>query len=346
MFLSNRKAEARRIIARNLVGFHFYEKLDFSHRKKFINRVDAFAQTKNFRGESGLEVTDDMRVKVSIVAVALTFGLKNYFLRNYKVIILYPSKFYLRSHKAWATGVTAKSSFIALSWPDFLDGLNDQTDGYNLAFHEFAHALEFQLLSGASDFDKRFNLYYGTWVLQKSDVFRQLKNEPHRLIRNYGSNNQHEFFAVCVELFFEKPKDLLEESPQIYGSLCYLLNLDLLNVRNNFQFNSNQLKRYGIKNLQIKRLRPLISYGAIIAMASLGFVFGSIPFAYAIKYSNNSQILMILFVSIGLLGLILYKPLKIQNIIDVNTRIFMFWWLAFVCILVILMTFAIMKLVA
>ena len=42
-------------------------------------------------------------------------------------------------------------------------------------------------------------------------------------------SNLHEFWAVSVEAFFENPKGLKENMPDLYEALCRVLNQDPLN---------------------------------------------------------------------------------------------------------------------
>ena len=39
------------------------------------------------------------------------------------------------------------------------------------------------------------------------------------VLRRYASKNEAEFFAVATEMFFEKPKKLKDEHPELYELL-------------------------------------------------------------------------------------------------------------------------------
>ena len=47
-------------------------------------------------------------------------------------------------------------------------------------------------------------------------------------LRSYGGRNEQEFFAVCVEHFFEVPENFKQKLPDIFFHLCILLNQDPL----------------------------------------------------------------------------------------------------------------------
>ena len=42
----------------------------------------------------------------------------------------------------------------------------------------------------------------------------------------YGATAHEEFFAVAVEVFFEKPERLRDEEPEVYGQLVEMFRLD------------------------------------------------------------------------------------------------------------------------
>ena len=42
----------------------------------------------------------------------------------------------------------------------------------------------------------------------------------------YGTTGAEDFFAVAIEVFFEKPAALQREEPEIYAQLAKLLRLD------------------------------------------------------------------------------------------------------------------------
>ena len=47
-------------------------------------------------------------------------------------------------------------------------------------------------------------------------------------LRGYAFTNLQEFWAVSVEAFFDNPAGLKQSLPQLYGTLCDILNQDPL----------------------------------------------------------------------------------------------------------------------
>lgn len=56
----------------------------------------------------------------------------------------------------------------------------------------------------------------------------RIVNDEVSFFRDYAATNDHEFFAVAVENFFERPQAFFEHHPRMYGLLATLLNQDPL----------------------------------------------------------------------------------------------------------------------
>ena len=53
----------------------------------------------------------------------------------------------------------------------------------------------------------------------------QLINEGHKsFFRDYAATNDHEFFAIAVENFFERPDEFRQNYPQLFEILAKLLS--------------------------------------------------------------------------------------------------------------------------
>ena len=132
-------------------------------------------------------------------------------------------------------GCTPPEGMISLSWKDLEHGFLIDNDKYNLGLHEVAHALKLSL-KYAYHFDKKFASYLKTWETIGHIEFAKMKRGTPSFLRKYGGVNEHEFFAVCIEHFFEAPQEFKEKLPKIYYHLCILLNLNPLNTRQDYLF--------------------------------------------------------------------------------------------------------------
>jgi hypothetical protein len=125
-------------------------------------------------------------------------------------------------------GGTTRSGIIMLSWRDFVDGYEHPHNKYNLGLHEMAHALKLDVSQGF-DFDKHFADHLEEWERSGYPEFNRIKSGKVSFLRQYAGENMMEFFAVCVEHFFEAPGEFSQRLPLIYKKLCILLNQDPCN---------------------------------------------------------------------------------------------------------------------
>lgn len=235
------------------VHFHYYRFLSVKGKEKFIRRVTWFRDNKQFYGKDGLVVNEEMKIFIGACFTQLTFGLLHYQLNSYRKIFLYPDVFYSGLLKSDVKGLSFKHTAVHLSWKNFKEGYDNPDDKINLGLHELAHALKFDL-EDEEGFDNHFAYYVNEWKTVSETEFREMENERPSFLRAYGGANREEFFAVCVEHFFEAPAAFEKELPDIYNHLCFLLNQNPLNQIGDYmisedflsQVNSND-KRVPIK---------------------------------------------------------------------------------------------------
>ena len=60
-------------------------------------------------------------------------------------------------------------------------------------------------------------------------LLERVGNGRRTVLDDYGATNPAEFFAVSTETFFEKPRQLEEKHPELYGQLKRFYGLDPLN---------------------------------------------------------------------------------------------------------------------
>ena len=220
----------------------FYRPLSSQGKQKFIMRVAAFISRKKFIGMDGLDVTFEMKVRVAATAVKLTFGLNKSGLRHYRVIKIFPESFYSRMHDRFLKGGASTGGTLMFSWKDFEEGYVDPSDRYNLGLHEMAHALRLELKYG-SDFDSRFADYNDHWEQLALPEFEKMNKGKTSFLRDYGGSNLEEFFAVCVEHFFEVPEEFRKQLPDVYNHLCFLLNLDPLRINSDYALDPDFIRK-------------------------------------------------------------------------------------------------------
>ncbi|MEL7729044.1 M90 family metallopeptidase [Citromicrobium bathyomarinum] len=208
-------------------------------RSALEGKMNLFLDQITFRGQNGLEVTEEMELSIAAQACLLVVNSPVWYdtLRN---VLLYPSAFltnrdthgdgvvYENQHatlgESWARGP------VILSWDHALQGGLDAQDGHNVVIHEFAHQLD--SLSGHTNGIPllRKGQTYAGWERAMLDAYQdqvqRVQNGERTLIDPYGASNHQEFFAEAIVTFFERPRELRDQVPALYDQLATLLALD------------------------------------------------------------------------------------------------------------------------
>lgn len=207
--------------------FTYYTRLSAADRQKFEQKLCYFIYSKKFIPRNVPEVTTEARVLIGACAVQLTFGLPHVYLSHFTRILVYPDDYYSSITRRFHKGeVNPAFGIIVLSWKSFVDGYIYPTDSVNLGLHEMAHALRLENI-----------IYNDEYQFFDEDLIDQLNDYAHRIcnvaqsdddlfFRSYACTNTHEFFAVAVENFFERPRPFREALPELYSILATLLNQD------------------------------------------------------------------------------------------------------------------------
>lgn len=206
--------------------FRYYQNLDSQNQKRFETRVQAFIDSKQFIPRGIPSVTDEMKTLIAGSAVQLTFGFKHLDFAHFSRILVYPGDYYSRITRKYHQGEVNPRGLVVISWQSFETGYRDEKDGRNLALHEMAHALRLENAIHNEEFDfipKQELKHFDN--LAKAEILK-IKSGESDFFRKYAGANFHEFFAVAVENFFERPVLFLEEKPELYLALSALLNQD------------------------------------------------------------------------------------------------------------------------
>ena len=192
---------------------------------------------KSIVGAGGLEVRDEMRMCVAAQACMLLLNLDLDFFRGWTEVIVYPDEFivdyeYLDedgiAHRVNAplSGESWLEGPVILSWAD----AERAGDGYNVVIHEFAHKLD--MLNGEANGFPRLHAEMDpqrwSFVFNAAydDFCERLKRGEGSEIDPYAAENPGEFFAVVSEAFFEIPRVVQLEYPEVYGQLTAFYRQD------------------------------------------------------------------------------------------------------------------------
>ena len=229
----------REILARNVP---LYVRLPEALKQELHGHVQLFLHDKRFYGFDGLEVDDEMRLTVAGNACVLLLNRSNDHYSNFTSIYLYPSTFVAQhttydgvvqsiGHQA-RLGESWHRGPLVLAWDAVLHGTRDIKDGHNVVLHEFAHKLDDAdgRVDGAPILEQRSQ--YTSWARVMRREYMQLQEQAGRRARtvmdHYGATAPEEFFAVLVETFYEKPRQLKKRHPELYAEMQKCFEVDPL----------------------------------------------------------------------------------------------------------------------
>ncbi len=210
----------------------YFKRLSEEYQNQFYARVKKFVRTKEFIPVEITEVSQIDKILIAASAIQLTFGLDAFILSRFHTIYVYPNHFYNSKTKNRHKGEVNIHGSISLSIHDFHLGNKIENDGVNLGLHEMAHALRVEQFL-EQDSDDFFNSYFAKIGSTLKEEISNAQNDD--FIRAYGKTNAHEFFAVCVENFFERPGKFKEEMTELYAHFVVLLNQNPLKLNESFE---------------------------------------------------------------------------------------------------------------
>lgn len=230
-------------ILANNVGHYALLPAELQQRMRDATRI--LVSERTFVGASGLVVTDEMKVTVSAQASLLILGGHDYYFDKLGEIFLYPRRvkaalttYQHRLHSglgfvdedAINLGEAWHDRRVRLSWPDALRGGRDPSDGINLVLHEFAHHLDGLdgEMGGLPPQETRAKQERWEAVIDQEygRLLADVELGRDTLLDPYGAENEAEFFAVATECFYEQPRELKQEHPELYGILRDFYRVD------------------------------------------------------------------------------------------------------------------------
>jgi MtfA peptidase len=204
----------------------YFNELPDVGKQRFLERTIHFKSIKNFIF-IGMEELKEVPILVSAAAVQITYGLEKYELPFFKNIYVTPDAYVKTGATEIYVGHVSPEG-IYIAWKYFLQGYSDQTDNVNVAIHEMAHALQHESFMDDAGVDNEFKTDFAKFSAVSGPAFASAVVERRSYLRSYAFTNMQEFWAVSVEAFFENPAGLKQSMPNLYGTLCDILNQDPL----------------------------------------------------------------------------------------------------------------------
>lgn len=231
-------ASALAVLERNIAP---YRRMSPDLQAQLRRLVAQFLYQKKFVGCVGLEVDEEMAVTIAGQASLLLLNRASKVYPALHTILVYPGAFVARRNEVGPGGVVTAGrqsmlgeswddGRVILSWDDVRRGAADWTDGRNIVLHEFAHQLDSE--SGRANGAPYLGHHasYREWSEVLAQGFHTLRWEAmYRqpgVMDHYGATSPAEFFAVATETFFEKPHQMAERHPQLYGEFAKYYRVD------------------------------------------------------------------------------------------------------------------------
>jgi Mlc titration factor MtfA (ptsG expression regulator) len=207
----------------------YYRKLNAAQKDRFLKRTLIFKATKHFEFVEMVE-EEHMSLLISAAAIQLTFGLQHFLMDHFDKLYIMKRDYHFGLFNVPFQGHVSDDG-IYLSWNNFLQSYANYSDGDNVGLHEMAHALAYvnfpeNVHDGEDEgFQHR---WFRTFTTIGREVFNRMQAGEMTMLGSYAATNYQEFWAVCVENFFERPESFKMQLPELYDAICKLLNQDML----------------------------------------------------------------------------------------------------------------------
>jgi len=236
---------------RKLEFLPFWTQLGALDRQRLSGLARIFEESKNWEGCGGLVMSEEIKSVVAAQACRLILRLQRGDppgepFPRVRSILLHPSGFHsvheiraadgsMGARASWNLGEAWPDGTVVLAWDSAYQGGREPGDGHNLVIHEFAHQLD--LLDGEADGllwheDPADAARWREVVKQAFARLRaRLEHGGAAVLDPYGASDPAEFFAVASENFFERPRPLRAEYPELYAALAGYYRQDPLNAK-------------------------------------------------------------------------------------------------------------------
>lgn len=209
-------------------NFPIYKELSLELKVKCNERIVWFRSKKKFVFYENIKRQEELKLLLSATSVIMTLGLHQHRMsRSLLRIIIYPTQYYSRINRNYHLGeYNPQFKTIVLSADKIWEGFEALTDNRNLAIHEFAHALSFEMTFSSSWQGRKFKV----GLSKIKELFKekdfQVKLASSQYFREYGLTNIQEFFSVAVENYFETPAIFKNDFPELFELLKSMLKMD------------------------------------------------------------------------------------------------------------------------
>ncbi|WP_149276295.1 M90 family metallopeptidase [Pareuzebyella sediminis] len=215
-----------RTILRDKVAF--YRHLESSEKLRFEKEILQFFDDVTITGVE-IEINDTDRLLVAASGIIPLFGFPELRYRNINEVLLYTTSFNADNQTVGEernilgkVGSGNMNRLMILSLPALHAGFENENSKSNVGIHEFVHLID--KADGAVDgvpeslIQKQYVIPWLDLIHKEIDSIR----ENHSDINPYGATSQVEFLSVASEYFFNQPKLLRENHPELYEQMAHI----------------------------------------------------------------------------------------------------------------------------
>jgi Mlc titration factor MtfA (ptsG expression regulator) len=202
----------------------FVQDLTTAQLRRLVHLAQEFEERVRWEGSGRWRPDAVARAMISLEAcrLVLHLGLERY--ARLRVVRVVPTSWpHATSAGRTMRAGEADQREVKIAWDVALQSVQRPTDGYSIVYHEFAHVLDhhdghFDGMPVLRDHRDRLG-WLRTFGRGLSKLRRILSRREPSVLREYGQSDEVEFFAVCTESFFERPRELRSRHPEIYSAL-------------------------------------------------------------------------------------------------------------------------------
>jgi MtfA peptidase len=203
--------------------------IELKNRWAYLTR--RFLSEKRFESCGGIILEERTKFLIAAQACVPLLVKERQLYPGLLTVLVYPGPFkrpvdqFENQDDQLLEGESFHQGSVVISWPDAQKDLK-RLNGKNLILHEFAHQLDLYL---ADEYWPQAEQWNKILVKEFKKFTLEVENNSSDVLDEYASENEAEFFAVGMEVFFEKPRDLLKRHPAIYAFFRECLGLDPVN---------------------------------------------------------------------------------------------------------------------
>jgi MtfA peptidase len=221
---------ARRSLPEEIIGWirdnvPLYSVVDAEERVRFERDVAFLLDEWSFEPVGDVELTTERRAAIAAGGAVLLHGRPDWELPPRHSVLIYPGRFdddYLTEHRGDFDGMAHEQGPVIVTADAVDSDWAEPDNGHNVVLHELAHLLEFR------NVQVRVDTADGDAIDWETLVEREMRRVRSRnsMLRQYAATNRMEFFAVSVEVFFERPDAMATRHPELFAALKTFFNLD------------------------------------------------------------------------------------------------------------------------